>query len=93
MLPLIVAVALKEWVAGGHMAKGPLRIRDAAGHAVRKLTVWISGLEKDVASSPDIQAGTGVPSYSAVDGSLFLRTDGGAGAALYARENGAWVVK
>ena len=75
------------------MAKGPLRIRDAAGYAMQKVTIWISGLEKDIATSPDIQAGTGVPSYSAVDGSLFLRTDGGAATALYARENGAWVVK
>ena len=75
------------------MAKGPLRIRDAAGYALQKLTVWISAAESDIATSPDIQAGTGVPSYSAVDGSLFLRTDGGASTALYARENGAWVVK
>jgi hypothetical protein len=75
------------------MAKGPLRIRDAAGHAVRKLTVWISGLEKDVASSPDIQAGTGAPSHTPVDGSLWLRTDGGASTALYVRENSAWVLK
>ncbi len=75
------------------MAKGPLRIRDAAGHAVRKLTVWISGLEKDVSASPDIQAGTGAPSHTPVDGSLYLRTDGGASTALYVRENSAWVVK
>ena len=75
------------------MAKGPLRIRDAAGYALQKLTVWISAAESDVASSPDIQAGTGAPAHTPVDGSLYLRTDGGASTALYVRENSAWVLK
>lgn len=41
---------------------------------------------------PTITSGTGVPSGSQPNGSLYLRTDG-AGPNLYVRENGAWVSK
>lgn len=41
-------------------------------------------------SGPSITTGTGVPSASVPNGSLYLRTDG-TGASLYVRENGAWV--
>jgi hypothetical protein len=44
-------------------------------------------------SGPTITTGTGAPSHSAPDGSLYLRTDGGAGSTLYVREAGAWVAK
>jgi hypothetical protein len=40
-----------------------------------------------------ITVGTGVPSVAHPDGSMFIRTDGGAGSALYVRQNGAWVAK
>jgi len=44
-------------------------------------------------SGPTITTGTGAPSHSAPNGSVYLRTDGGAGSTLYVRETGAWVAK
>lgn len=38
-----------------------------------------------------LYVGTGVPTVTAPDGSLFLRTDGGG--KLYVRESSAWVAK
>lgn len=43
-------------------------------------------------SDVSVRVGTGVPSHSANNGSLFCRTDG-TGPNLYVRENGAWVSK
>jgi hypothetical protein len=40
-----------------------------------------------------IFSGSGAPAITAANGSLFLRTDGGAGTTLYVRESGAWVGK
>jgi hypothetical protein len=40
-----------------------------------------------------ILTGTGVPSMTAPNGSLYTRQDGGAGSTLYVREAGAWVAK
>ena len=42
---------------------------------------------------PGVLQGTGAPTQAVPDGSLYLRTDGGAGSSLYVRENGAWVAK
>ena len=42
---------------------------------------------------PTITTGTGAPSHSAPNSSLYLRQDGGAGTTLYVRESGAWVGK
>jgi len=46
------------------------------------------------ANQPYICAGTGVPAFTAPQNSLYIRTDGGAGARLYANSTGAavWVV-
>lgn len=44
-------------------------------------------------SGPTITTGTGAPTHSAPNGSLYTRTDGGAGTTLYVRESGAWVGK
>lgn len=43
-----------------------------------------------VSTSPSIEAGTGVPSASRNNGSIFLRTDG-TGPNIYGRVNSAWV--
>ena len=69
------------------MAKGPQRFLDAAGHAIRKITVWTSGDEVDVATSPVILSGSGVPGATVPNGSIYLRTNGDA----YIRTGGAWV--
>lgn len=45
-----------------------------------------------VSTSPSIEAGSGAPTASRNNGSLYLRTDG-TGPNLYVRENGAWVAK
>lgn len=60
------------------MAK-PLRIRNAAGHAFRKLIAWTSSAEADVATSPTITGGSAAPSASEPKGSLYLRTGGASG--------------
>jgi len=72
------------------MARGPLRLAAAAGQAIRKITLWTSGAEADVSTSPTITAGAGAPSASEVDGSLYCRTDGDASTGLYLRDGSAW---
>jgi hypothetical protein len=69
------------------MAKGPQRFLDIAGHAIRKITVWTSGDEVDVATSPVILSGSGVPGATVPNGSIYLRTNGDA----YIRTGDAWV--
>ncbi|MCU0609011.1 MAG: hypothetical protein MUF22_04500 [Chitinispirillaceae bacterium] len=44
------------------------------------------------AGAPQIVSGSGAPSASLPNGSLYLRTDG-TGPNLYVRQNGAWVSK
>lgn len=58
------------------MARGPLRHITAAGEAFRKVIVWLSADENDIATSPTITAGSGVPSASEPAGSFYLRTNG-----------------
>jgi hypothetical protein len=61
-----------------------------------KVTIGAAGTTAGIelgSSGPTITTGTGAPSHSAPDGSLYLRTDGGAGSTLYVRETGAWVAK
>jgi hypothetical protein len=72
------------------MAAGPLRHLRAVGDAFRKVTLWISGDEADIASSPTLTSGSGAPSAAEPNGSLYLRTNGGAANTLYARIAGAW---
>jgi hypothetical protein len=72
------------------MPKGPLRFRDAVGAAFRKLTIWTAATEATVATSPTLTSGSGAPSAAEPNGSLYLRTNGGAASTLYARISGAW---
>lgn len=44
-------------------------------------------------TSVQILTGNGPPSDTAPNGSVYLRSDGGAGSTLYVREAGAWVAK
>lgn len=71
----------------------PKRMRDAAGWAFRKITVWTSGSVVDVATSPTLTSGSGAPTASEPKGSAYLRT-GGTGAAQLAYvaidSAGAW---
>ena len=45
-------------------------------------------------AQPSITAGTGAPTFAATQGSMYIRTDGGAGARLYMNSTGAstWIV-
>lgn len=70
---------------------GPLRFRDAAGIAIRKLRVWTGATEAVISTSPTITAGSGAPSATEPDGSLYLRTGGAGGTTIYIRTGGAWV--
>lgn len=61
-----------------------------------RVTIGAAGTTAGVelgSNGPTITTGTGAPSHSAPDGSLYLRTDGGAWSTLYVRETGAWVAK
>jgi hypothetical protein len=69
---------------------GPLRFRDAAGVAYRKFVVWTGATQALIATSPTVTSGSGAPSASEPNGSLYLRTNGGAASTLYARISGAW---
>jgi hypothetical protein len=75
--------------------KGELKLKDNSG-GTRLITattgVIVDGTVQINTSGPQIYSGTGVPSVTAIDGSIFMRTDGGANS-LYIRESGAWVAK
>ena len=73
------------------MPKGPLRFRDALGVAFRKLTIWTAATEATVATSPTVTSGSGAPSASEPNGSVYMRTGGAAATTLYLRVSGAWV--
>lgn len=70
---------------------GPLRFRDAVGAAFRKLTIWTGATEALISTSPTVTSGSGAPSASEPNGSLYLRTGGAAATTLYLRISGAWV--
>jgi hypothetical protein len=70
---------------------GPLRFRDAAGVAYRKFVVWTGATQALIATSPTVTSGSGAPSASEPNGSVYLRTGGAAANTLYLRIGGAWV--
>lgn len=70
------------------MTIGPERLAASAGIAVRKLSVWLSGKESTIATSPTLSAGTGAASASEPNGSVYLRTNGD----IVGRRGGAWEV-
>lgn len=73
------------------MAKGPFRVKDIAGWAFQKITVWTSPDEATINASPTITSGSAVPSSTQPAGSLYLRTGGTtADTILYVRFSGAW---
>ena len=67
----------------------PLDLGEVSGRGVR----LVDGILEFTPASARILSGAGPPSAAAPDGSLYLRTDGGAGNTLYVREGGAWVPK
>jgi hypothetical protein len=70
---------------------GPLRFRDAAGVAYRKFVVWTGATQALIATSPTVTSGSGAPSASEPNGSVYMRTGGAAATTLYLRVSGAWV--
>ena len=70
---------------------GPLRFRDAAGVAIRKLSVWTGATEALISTSPTVTSGSGAPSATEPNGSVYLRTNGSSASTLYVRVSGAWV--
>lgn len=75
------------------MARGPLRHISVAGEAFRKMIVWTSADENDIALSPTQTAGTGVPTALEPKGSSYQRINGaGAGAVMYVATDaiGTW---
>lgn len=61
--------------------------------ATGKVRVGAAGTSAGIelgSSGPTITTGTGAPSHSAPNGSVYLRTDGTATTTLYVRASGAW---
>ena len=61
--------------------------------ATRKVTIGAPGTTAGIelgSGGPTITTGTGAPSHSAPNGSVYLRTDGTATTTLYVRASGAW---
>lgn len=74
------------------MARKALRYALTAGVAFRKVVVWLSADESDLSTSPTITSGSGAPSASEANGSIYLRTDGtDADDTLYVRAGGSWI--
>jgi len=74
------------------MAKTALRFRDSLGIAARRFTVWITGAEADIDTSPWVTSGAGAPDDGdgAPDGSVWLRTDGSSSTTIYAKASSAY---
>ena len=61
--------------------------------ATRRVTIGAPGSTAGIelgSGGPTITTGTGAPSHSAPDGSVYLRQDGTAATTLYIRAGGAW---
>ena len=72
-----------------------LRILSAAGRAFRKVIIWTSADEGDVATSPTITSGSADPTGASTepDGSVYLRTGAtAANNAIYVTASSTWVV-
>ena len=66
--------------------------RNLATHAFSKVAILLSTDSKGTAS-PTITAGSGAPSATEPNGSLYLRTDAStADDSLYQRVGGSWVI-
>ena len=77
----------------------PTLIADMTGNtevqdAVRLSFNAMTNVAIPAASQPYICAGTGAPTFSAPQGSMYIRIDGGAGARLYMNSTGSttWIV-
>lgn len=57
----------------------------------REVAIVGSANISDVAAGPTLSTGTGAPSHTRPDGSVYLRKDGAAGTTLYLRISSAWV--
>jgi hypothetical protein len=56
-------------------------------------TIYLGNTINGTTPTAQILTGSGVPTIAATDGSIYMRTNGGVGATLFVRENGAWVAK
>lgn len=91
------------WDAAGTYVDTPgvdFRIRDSSASYVTRWRWWAAG-NRIIANSfglgaagatggPSWTFGTGAPTASEPNGSIYSRTDGGAGTTLYVRVSGAW---
>ena len=66
-----------------------LEVNRATGKVTFRDVGPTAGIEMG-GSGPTITTGTGAPSHSAANGSIYLRTDGTASTTLYVRAGGAW---
>jgi hypothetical protein len=73
----------------GSQVSIPVTVSRATGRITVGDVGTTAGIELG-ASGPTITTGTGAPSHSAPNGSIYLRTDGTASTTLYVRAGGAW---
>lgn len=76
-----------NWTDGGG-ATAPVTLGYATAAGVAGLA--LSGCLKIQGQACSLFSGAGAPAIGAANGSIYLRTDGGAGSTIYARVNGAW---
>jgi hypothetical protein len=70
-------------------AGSELELGDTSGEGVK----IEEGRIEFSSTSVQMLSGSGEPTMSAPDGSIYLRTDGGSGTTFYVRESGVWVAK
>jgi hypothetical protein len=76
---------------GSSVSYLPLNI-ESSGLTIKSGAIVEGSITVGASGSPTITGGSGVPSSSQPNGSLYLRADG-TGPNLYVRENGVWVAK
>ena len=83
---------ISRYADDGSGLGSPVTISRATGKVTIGSVGTTAGIELG-SSGPTITTGTGAPSHSAPNGSVYLRTDGTSTTTLYIRAAGVWVAK
>jgi hypothetical protein len=85
-------VARWYWGATGHFLPATASAYNL-GDGTNRIAAVFSNTYSLGSTGLTISSGTGAPGFAAPSGSLYLRTDGGAGTTLYVREGASWASK
>lgn len=88
------ALAWQMWAAGT-LVPGADSAFSFGSDSLRILAGYFDEVDTPqvTVGTPTITSGSGAPSASEPDGSVYLRDDGGSSTTFYVRESGAWVAK